>query len=34
MLSFRLFGFPVNVHWMFWLLCLFLGMRFLEQDGP
>jgi Zn-dependent protease len=34
MLSFRLFGFPVNVHWMFWLLCLFLGMRYLEQDGP
>jgi stage IV sporulation protein FB len=34
MLSFRLFGFPVNVHWMFWLLCLFLGMPFLEQDGP
>jgi len=34
MLTFRLFGFPVNVHWMFWLLCLFLGMRYLEQDGP
>lgn len=34
MLHFRLFGFPVQVHWMFWLLCLFLGMPFLEQDGP
>jgi Zn-dependent protease len=34
MLHFRLFGFSVNVHWMFWLLCLFLGMRYLEQDGP
>ena len=34
MLNFRLFGFPVHVHWMFWLLCLFLGMPFLEQDGP
>ena len=34
MLSFRLFGFPVQVHWMFWLLCLFLGMPLLNQDGP
>lgn len=34
MLSFRVFGFPVRIEWMFWLLCLVLGMRFLEQDGP
>lgn len=34
MLSFRLFGFPVHIQWMFWLLCLFLGMNFLQQDGP
>ncbi len=34
MLHFRLFGFPVQVHWMFWLLCLFLGMPLLQQDGP
>lgn len=34
MLHFRLFGFPVQVHWMFWLLCLFLGMPLLNQDGP
>src|SRR5690606_8069958 len=34
MLHFRLFGFPVHVHWMFWLLCLFLGMPLLQQDGP
>lgn len=34
MLNFRLFGFPVRVHWFFWLLCLFLGMRHLESGGP
>jgi len=34
MLSFRLFGFPVQVHWMFWLLCVFLGMPYLRQPGP
>jgi len=34
MLSFRLFGFPVHIQWMFWLLCLFLGMNFLQEDGP
>lgn len=34
MFSFRLFGFPVHVQWMFWLLCLFLGMNFLQEDGP
>lgn len=34
MLSFRLFGFPVRIEWMFWLLCVFLGMPFLQQDGP
>lgn len=34
MLSFRLFGFPVRIEWMFWLLCILLGMPFLQQDGP
>ena len=34
MLSFRLFGFPVRIEWMFWLLCVLLGMPFLQQDGP
>lgn len=26
MLNFRLFGFPIGVHWSFWLLAAFLGM--------
>ncbi|MBL9157222.1 MAG: site-2 protease family protein [Verrucomicrobiales bacterium] len=34
MLSFRLFGFQVRIEWMFWLLCVLLGMPFLQQDGP
>lgn len=34
MLTFSLFGFPVRIQWMFWLLCVFLGMGFLQQDGP
>ncbi len=34
MLSFRLFGFPVRIEWMFWILCVFLGMEFLQQEGP
>ena len=34
MLSFQLFGFPIRIEWMFWLLCLFLGMDFLQEDGP
>lgn len=34
MLTFRLFGFPVRIHWMFWVLCGFLGMPYLEQSGP
>ncbi len=34
MLQFRLFGFPVRIEWMFWILCVLLGMPFLQQDGP
>ncbi|MEX2579370.1 MAG: M50 family metallopeptidase [Verrucomicrobiales bacterium] len=34
MLTFRLFGFPVRIQWMFWLLCLFLGMNYLREPGP
>jgi Zn-dependent protease len=26
MLNFRIFGFPVSVHWSFWVLAAFLGM--------
>jgi Zn-dependent protease len=34
MLSFRLFGFPVRVQWIFWVLCLILGMNYLQSGGP
>lgn len=35
MFSFRIFGFPVRVQWMFWLVCLLLGMPLLESsEGP
>lgn len=34
MLSFRLFGYPIRVQWMFWLLCILLGMNYLQQPGP
>lgn len=34
MLRFQLFGFPVRVEWMFWLVCLLLGIGLLEGDGP
>ena len=33
MLRFVLFGYPVRVHWMFWILCAFLGMGYLKQPG-
>lgn len=34
MLSFRLFGFPVRVQWIFWVLCLVLSMNYLQSGGP
>ncbi len=34
MLSFRLFGYPVRIEWMFWLLCVLLGRNYLTQAGP
>jgi len=34
MLTFRLLGFPVRIEVMFWILCVVLGMPFLQQDGP
>ncbi|NNE92851.1 MAG: hypothetical protein HKN23_14500 [Verrucomicrobiales bacterium] len=37
MLRFNLFGYPVRVHWMFWILCIILGMGYLQQrdrQGP
>lgn len=34
MLSFRLFGYPVRIEWMFWVLCVVLGMPFLQREGP
>ena len=33
MIKFKLFGFPVRIQWMFWLLCAFLGMRYLQTGG-
>lgn len=33
MLQFRLFGYPVKVEWFFWILCLVLGMRYLDAGG-
>jgi stage IV sporulation protein FB len=34
MLSFRLFGYPVRIEWMFWVLCVLLGMPYLQKQGP
>lgn len=31
MFSFRIFGYPVHVQWMFWLLCILLGMGYLDD---
>lgn len=33
MIQFKLFGFPVRIQWMFWLLCAFLGMGYLQTGG-
>ena len=33
MLKFVLFGFPVRIHWVFWLLTVFLGMGYLRVPG-
>ena len=33
MLRFKIFGFPVGVHWPFWLVCFFLGNGFLMQSA-
>ena len=33
MLRFVLFGYPVRVHWMFWILCVLIGWHFLDQGG-
>ncbi len=34
MLQFRLFGYPIKIEWFFLLLCLFLGMGYLDSGGP
>ncbi|MAS94364.1 MAG: hypothetical protein CMO55_14290 [Verrucomicrobiales bacterium] len=34
MLRFPLFGFPITIHWMFWVLCLMLGIGYLDGEGP
>ena len=34
MIQFRLFGYPIKIEWFFWLLCLFLGMGYLNRGGP
>ena len=33
MIQFKLFGFPVRIQWMFWILCAILGMGYLQQGG-
>lgn len=33
MIRFSLFGFPVAIHWMFWITCAFLGGG-LQADSP
>ncbi len=33
MLRFVIFGYPVVVHWWFWILCLFVGMNYADQPG-
>lgn len=32
MLRFEIFGFPVSVHWLFWLVCFFLGRGFAMKS--
>ena len=33
MINFRLFGFPIQIQWMFWLICLFLGASAARTPG-
>lgn len=33
MLRFETFGFPVSVHWLFWLVCFFLGNGFVMKSA-
>ncbi|MDF1852712.1 MAG: site-2 protease family protein [Verrucomicrobiales bacterium] len=33
MLQFKLFGFPIQIQPFFWLLCVLLGMNYLQQGG-
>jgi stage IV sporulation protein FB len=33
MVAFRLFNIPIRIQGMFWLLCLFIGMRYLQEGG-
>lgn len=34
MLQFRLFDYPVRIEWMFWVLCVLLGMNYLQESDP
>lgn len=34
MLTFRVLGFPVRIQWMFWVLCVVLGLDYLQIAGP
>jgi len=34
MLRFRLFGYPVRIEWMFWVVCAILGMDLMQVPGP
>lgn len=33
MVQFKLFGFPIRIHWLFWILCAFLAMGDLQEGG-
>lgn len=34
MLRFTLFGIPVSIHWMFWLIALIFGSSFVDNGDP
>ncbi|MDF1815169.1 MAG: M50 family metallopeptidase, partial [Verrucomicrobiales bacterium] len=33
MIRFKLFGYPVTIQWMFWLMCAILGLNALSTPG-
>ena len=34
MLRFTLFGIPVSIHWMFWLIAVLFGSSFIDNKNP